>query len=72
MEVSVEGLKPAESGRPFELWLTRAGKRQGLCGSFLTNADGAAVVPMNAPYHFSEYDGWVVVEDGSETPLLTT
>jgi hypothetical protein len=72
MEVSVDGLKPAGNGRPFELWLTRGGKRHGLCGSFLTNAVGSAVVPMNAPYHFDEYDGWVVVEKGSDTPLLTT
>jgi hypothetical protein len=27
---------------------------------------------MNAPWRFSEFDGWVVVEAGSETPLLTT
>jgi hypothetical protein len=72
MEVAVEGLKPTQSGRPYELWLTRAGKREGLCGSFLTNANGSAVVPMNAPYRFNEYDGWVVVEQGSDTALLTT
>jgi hypothetical protein len=72
MEVSIEGLEPAASGRPFELWLTRDGKRAGLCGSFLTSAAGAAVVPMNAPYRFDDFDGWVVVEEGSDTPLLTT
>jgi hypothetical protein len=72
MEVSVEGLKPAPGGRPYELWLTRNGKLEGLCGSFLTSRSGAAVVPMNAPYRFDEYDGWVVVEQGSDTPLLTT
>ncbi len=72
MEVAVEGLQPAPSGGPFELWLTRDGELEGLCGSFLTNPFGAAVVPMNAPYHFDEYDGWVVVEEGSDTPLLTT
>ena len=33
---------------------------------------GAASVPMNAPYRFDEFDGWVIVEEGSETPLLTT
>jgi len=72
MKVSVEGLKPAVAGRPFELWLTRDGKLEGLCGSFLTDAAGSALVPMNAPYRFDEYDGWVVVEQGSDTPLLTT
>ena len=72
MEVTVDGLQPAESGRPFELWLTRDGKREALCGSFLTDETGAAVVPMNAPYRFDQFDGWVVVEEGTNTPLLTT
>ena len=72
MEVSVEGLSPAPTGRPFELWLTRGGELEALCGSFLTDESGAAVVPMNAPYHFDDFDGWVVVEEGTDTPLLTT
>jgi hypothetical protein len=72
MEVEARGLAPATSGRPYEVWLTRKGKLAALCGSFLTDEDGSAVVPMNAPYRFSEFDGWVVVEEGSETPLLTT
>jgi hypothetical protein len=72
MTFAVEDLAPAASGRPFELWLTRDGKLGALCGSFRTDEKGAAVVPMNAPYDFSEYNGWVVVEEGSETPLLTT
>lgn len=72
MTFAVEDLAPAASGRPFELWLTRDGKLGALCGSFRTDENGAAVVPMNAPYDFSEYNGWVVVEEGSETPLLTT
>lgn len=72
MEVAVEGLPPAESGLPYELWLTRDGELTALCGYFKTDSDGSASVPMNAPYKFKELDGWVVVEEGSETPLLTT
>lgn len=72
MELRVEGLQPAPSGRPFELWLTRDGKLAALCGSFLTSNGGSASVPMNAPYHFDDFDRWVVVVEGSETPLLTT
>ena len=71
-EVRVAGLPPARSGRPFELWLTEGGKREALCGSFVTTSSGAASVPMNAPYRLDEFDGWVVVEKGSKTPLLTT
>jgi hypothetical protein len=72
MELTVAGLPPATSGRPFELWLTRGGELEALCGGFFTNEDGWATVPMNAPYRFDEFDGWVIVEQGSETPLLTT
>ncbi|HEX4745247.1 MAG TPA: hypothetical protein VFU99_00045 [Gaiellaceae bacterium] len=72
MELTIAGLVPAASGQPYELWLTRDGELAALCGGFLTDSDGSAVVPLNAPYRFDEFDGWVVVEEGSETPLLTT
>jgi hypothetical protein len=72
MELKVHDLAPSAHGQPFELWLTRGGELKALCGAFLTDESGAATVPMNAPYRFSEYDGWVVVEEGSERPLLTT
>ena len=72
MEVAVEGLEPAPSGRPYELWLTRGDALAALCGSFRTDEDGSVSVPMNAPYKFKEFDRWVVVEEGTQTPLLTT
>lgn len=72
MELSVEGLPPPASGRPFELWLTRAGEPAVVCGAFSTNAAGAASVPLNAPYRFDETIGWIVVEKGTTTPLLNS
>jgi hypothetical protein len=72
MEISVAGLPPAADGATYELWLTSGGEPTVLCGSFLTEPDGSAVVPMNAPYRLSDFDGWIVVEEGSTTPLLTT
>ena len=72
MEIRVDGLAPSSSGRPFELWLTRGGRPAVLCGSFHVASDGSAVVPMNAPYRLDQFDGWVVVEEGSQAPLLTT
>ncbi|HET7745546.1 MAG TPA: anti-sigma factor [Gaiellaceae bacterium] len=72
MKLTVSGLEPAKSGRPFELWLTRHGKPLALCGSFVPTRGGTASVPMNAPYKLTEYDGWVVVEEGSMQPVLTT
>jgi hypothetical protein len=72
MELEVSGLDPAASGRRFELWLTRGGELGALCGSFLTNQRGSASVPLNAPYRFDDFDGWVIVEEASTEPLLTT
>jgi len=72
MKLTVSGLEPAASGRPYELWLTKGDKLAALCGGFLTDAHGSATVPMNAPYRFSDFDGWVVIEEGSTAPLLTT
>jgi hypothetical protein len=72
MELRVAALTPSASGKPYELWLTRDGVLTALCGSFLAKPDGRTVVPMNAPYKLRDFDGWVVVEEGSETPLLTT
>ena len=72
MELAVSGLPASTGERPFELWLTRDGELAALCGGFLTSETGEASVPMNAPYKFDDFDGWVVVEEGSETPLLTT
>jgi hypothetical protein len=72
MELRVDGLPPAADGRPYELWLSRGGKLEALCGSFVTSKSGSAAVPMNAPYRLDQFDAWVVVEEGSRTPLLTT
>jgi hypothetical protein len=72
MELRVRGLAPASSGRPYELWLTRNGRLAALCGSFLVEPAGTTAVPLNAPYKLKAFDGWVVVEEGSRKPLLTT
>jgi hypothetical protein len=72
MELEVDGLAPSSGGRPYELWLTRGDKLAALCGSFRAEAEGTTVVPLNAPYKLSEFDGWVVVVEGSTSPLLTT
>ena len=72
MELEVTGLAPPAGGGLYELWLTSGGRRVALCGSFLADADGSTVVPMNAPWKLSDFDGWVVVEEGSTAVLLTT
>jgi hypothetical protein len=72
MEIRVSGLEPPASGKPYEVWLTRDGELAALCGSFLAEPDGTTTVPMNAPYRLRDFDAWVVVEEGSETVLLTS
>jgi hypothetical protein len=72
MELEVSGLTPPADRRHYELWLTKGGKLEALCGSFLAEAEGVTVVPMNAPYRLRDFDAWVVVAEGSESPLLTT
>ena len=72
MELDVKGLVPSASGHPYELWLTKGGRLAALCGSFRVEPQGSTVVPLNAPYKLSDFDAWVVVEEGSKTPLLTT
>ena len=72
MRLHVKGLASSPSGRPFELWLTKNGRLSALCGSFLTRPDGTANVRLNAPYRLADYDSWVVVAEGSRTPVLTT
>jgi Anti-sigma-K factor rskA len=72
MLIEVEGLAPAADGTLYELWLTSGGEPAALCGSFRTDPEGRAVVPMNAPWKIDDFDGWMVVEAGSTTPLLWT
>jgi len=72
MELVVRGLKPAPSGRAFELWLAKGKKLSALCGSFRAEPDGSTSVRLNAPYKLSDFDSWVVVEEGTETPVLKT
>jgi hypothetical protein len=73
MEIEARGLRPSSStGRLYELWLTKDGRLAAPCGRFFAEDDGLTVVPLNAPYRFDDYDAWVVVEQGSDAPLLTT
>jgi hypothetical protein len=71
MELRVRGLAPAADDVRYELWLTRGGELTKLCGTFLAERDGTTIVPMNAPWRLDAFDGWVVVEEGSRTPILT-
>jgi len=72
MLLEAKGLRPLPKGRLYELWLTKNGHLAEPCGRFVAEKDGVTVVPLNAPYRLDEYDTWVVVQQGSDAPLLTT
>ena len=72
MLIDVRGLAPPSDGRLLELWLTTDGVPTAFCGSFLTDDEGRAIVPLNAPWRIDDFDGWVVVEAGSTRPVLST
>jgi hypothetical protein len=71
MELTVRGLPPLPDGETYELWLTKDGELAKPCGVF-TVGSGTTVVPLTAPYRLRDFDGWVVVRQGSTEPVLTT
>ncbi len=71
MKLTVRGLPALERGSRYELWLTKSGKLVEQCGAFAT-ADVETEVPLNAPYVLRDYDGWVVVVNGSTAAVLRT
>jgi hypothetical protein len=71
MELTVSGLEPLSAGGVYELWLTKQGELVESCGTFSVST-AETEVPLNAPYRLRDYDGWVVVEQGSTKPVLRT
>ena len=76
MEMSVRGLQPLPEGSYYELYLTKNGRPAVSCGRFRVHP-GTTTVPLNAPYRFKQYDGWIVTREtpgrpDDDTVLLTT
>jgi Anti-sigma-K factor rskA len=69
MTIAVKGLASLPKGKTYGLWLTRDGKLADPCGTFVVGP-GTTEVPLNAPYHLKEYDGWVVVKSGTKGPFV--
>ena len=72
LELKVSGLKQLPDGSWYTLYLTKKRKPVESCGTFRVQA-GTTTVRMNAPYHFSDYDGWVVTattKSGKPGPAL--
>ena len=69
MKLEAQDLSPLPE-RPFELWLTRNSELIASCGTFRTDSTGSAIVRLNAPYRFDDFDGWVVVEAGTDGLIM--
>jgi hypothetical protein len=65
----VTNLPEQPTGHYYELWLLKDGKRI-TCGTFRVTSKTTAV-ELNAPYRLKG-GRWIVTQDGSRTPLLTT
>jgi hypothetical protein len=70
MELTVRNLTPLENER-YELFLTRRGALGPSCGTFFVRSD-KAITHLNAPYRLRNYDGWVIVREGSREILVRT
>src|SRR5262245_32475558 len=71
MKMKVSGLPALPHGKTYDLWLTKDGQLESLCGTFVVKS-GTTTVRMNAPFRLREYTGWVVVVSGTKTPVLRT
>ena len=69
MRLEISGLPALPAGKTYTLWLRKDGKLAESCGAFVVAA-GTTKVPLNAPYHLTKFDDWVIVRTGSTTPLL--
>jgi hypothetical protein len=74
LRMKVRGLPELGNGGYYELLLTRNGKPTASCGTFRVHKD-TTEVRLNAPYRFTDYDGWVVTahrhgKPDSKQPLL--
>jgi hypothetical protein len=71
MELTVRNLPPLGDDERYELYLTRGGEIGPSCGTFFVQSD-KAVAHLNAPYKLKQFDGWVIVREGSHEVLVRT
>jgi hypothetical protein len=75
LAMTVTGLPRLARGGFYQLYLTRRGKPELLCGDFRSGPGEVTSVRLNAPGELDEYSGWIVtarVGGRSSRALLTT
>lgn len=71
MELTVRNLPPLGEDERYELYLTRGGELGPSCGTFFVQSD-KAIAHLNAPFELKQFDGWVIVREGSREVLVRT
>jgi hypothetical protein len=71
MELTVRNLPPLGENERYALYLTRRGRLGPSCGTFFVQSD-KAVAHLNAPFTLKQFDGWVIVREGSREVLVRT
>jgi hypothetical protein len=71
MELTVRNLPPLGEDERYELFLTRGGELGPSCGTFFAQSD-KAIAHLNAPFKLKQFDGWVIVREGSREVLVRT
>jgi hypothetical protein len=75
LEMTVRGLPALPHNAWYELYLTKRGEPNVLCGAFRTETSQVTLVRLNAPTDLGEYTGWIVtagIPGQSKRVLLTT
>jgi hypothetical protein len=74
LEMTVHGLPRLPASAWYDLYLTKKGKPDVLCGSFRTAAGSVTRIRLNAPSDLGEYTGWIVTvgHPGPGHPVLLT
>jgi hypothetical protein len=75
LEMTIRGLPPLPANAWYELYLTKKGEPDVICGTFRTGTSAVTRVRLNAPDDLGEYTGWIVTARIPGRPqhiLLTT
>jgi len=74
LEMTVRGLPASARNTWYELYLTKRGEPNELCGRFRAGQSALTVVRLNAPDDLEEYTGWIVTAriSGQQSRVLLT
>jgi hypothetical protein len=69
LQLRVAGLPKLSGGDYYVLWLAKAGRYAGTCGTFNVGS-GTTTVEMTVSYRLQDYDAWVISRHEENSPWL--